>query len=274
MGSVRRDIKVHIRISSYQCGGVLLNHWYVATAAHCVHQAKLDKITVHLGEFDTKNNERVAMAPVSQEVAGEDHYWHPTVDPGSQMDKDKIDGEISHVAMKTGLERWHVIVTLVALVWALIGLCVWCVWRFFKKKRPKDGKKKNKEGKVEGAASKSRCRKIGHTEQLRSEIWWPPIIGGVAPRAIMAPMAPPLIPPNSVLNYQQVVETTIDEFKNIMDNGFLLRNGTLKTFSEEEKVQFRDLRRKGKNRMAARASRLATQSCYRTLASHHQAPTG
>merc|ERR1712142_222538 len=73
MGSVRRDIKVHIRISSYQCGGVLLNHWYVATAAHCVHQAKLDKITVHLGEFDTKNNERVAMAPVSQEVARHRH---------------------------------------------------------------------------------------------------------------------------------------------------------------------------------------------------------
>ena len=51
--------QVHIRISIYQCGGVLLNHWYVATAAHCVHQAKLDQITVHLGEFDTKNSEAV-----------------------------------------------------------------------------------------------------------------------------------------------------------------------------------------------------------------------
>merc|ERR1711910_300964 len=42
--------QAHIRISSYQCGGVLLNHWYIATAAHCVHRAKLSKITVHLGE--------------------------------------------------------------------------------------------------------------------------------------------------------------------------------------------------------------------------------
>lgn len=52
--------QVHIRISSYQCGGVLLNHWYVATAAHCVHQAKLSQITVHLGEYDTKDTENVS----------------------------------------------------------------------------------------------------------------------------------------------------------------------------------------------------------------------
>ena len=51
--------QVHIRISSYQCGGVLLNHLYVATAAHCVHQAKLSQITVHLGEDDTKDTEEV-----------------------------------------------------------------------------------------------------------------------------------------------------------------------------------------------------------------------
>ena len=50
---------MHIRISSYQCGGVLLNHLYVATAAHCVHQAKLTQITVHLGEYDTKDTEEV-----------------------------------------------------------------------------------------------------------------------------------------------------------------------------------------------------------------------
>lgn len=37
----------------------MLNHWYVATAAHCVHQAKLAQITVHLGEYDTKDTEEV-----------------------------------------------------------------------------------------------------------------------------------------------------------------------------------------------------------------------
>ncbi|CAB4066967.1 unnamed protein product [Lepeophtheirus salmonis] len=51
--------QVHIRISGYQCGGVLLNHLHVATAAHCVHRNKLDQITVRLGEFDTKNTDKI-----------------------------------------------------------------------------------------------------------------------------------------------------------------------------------------------------------------------
>merc|ERR1711962_1702699 len=66
-----------------------------------------------------------------------------------------------------------------------------------------------------------------------------------------------LIPAGSPLNYQQVVETTIDEFNDIMDNGVIMRNGTLKTFQEDEKIQFRDLRRKGKNRAVASKSRRA-----------------
>ncbi|XP_037788197.1 transmembrane protease serine 9-like isoform X3 [Penaeus monodon] len=47
--------QAHIRIIGYQCGGVLINHFFVATAAHCVHKARLNQITVHLGEFDTKD---------------------------------------------------------------------------------------------------------------------------------------------------------------------------------------------------------------------------
>lgn len=69
--------QVHIRISSYQCGGVLLNHQYVATAAHCVHQAKLSQITVHLGEFDTKNTKKV-YEPLDSESFRVDHITlHP-----------------------------------------------------------------------------------------------------------------------------------------------------------------------------------------------------
>jgi len=45
----------HVRIGGFQCGGVLLNHNYVATAAHCVHKVRLDEILIYLGEFDTKN---------------------------------------------------------------------------------------------------------------------------------------------------------------------------------------------------------------------------
>jgi len=62
--------------------------------------------------------------------------------------KEKMDEEIDNMAMKAGLKRWHVIVAIAILVLVVVGVCGWCVWRFFKKKRPKD--KKKKEGKVEG----------------------------------------------------------------------------------------------------------------------------
>ncbi|KAG5876777.1 hypothetical protein JTB14_038454 [Gonioctena quinquepunctata] len=48
--------QVYIKISSYQCGGVLVSRKYVATAAHCIISAKLRDILVYLGELDTQDS--------------------------------------------------------------------------------------------------------------------------------------------------------------------------------------------------------------------------
>ncbi|XP_061726529.1 serine protease 42 [Cydia pomonella] len=45
--------QAHVRISEFQCGGVLVSHWFVATAAHCVSRAHPRDIAVWLGALDT-----------------------------------------------------------------------------------------------------------------------------------------------------------------------------------------------------------------------------
>jgi len=55
------------------------------------------------------------------------------------------------------------------------------------------------------------------------------------------------IPSDSPLNYHQVVETSIEEFNDLLDKS---------TMSEEEKNKIKVLRRKGKNRQAASRSKL------------------
>ncbi|XP_055698302.1 serine proteinase stubble [Phlebotomus papatasi] len=52
--------QAHIRILEYQCGGVLLSRRFIATAAHCIQQARIRDIIVFLGELDTQNSGTVS----------------------------------------------------------------------------------------------------------------------------------------------------------------------------------------------------------------------
>lgn len=60
--------QAHIRISEFQCGGVLVSRRFVATAAHCIQQANIKDITIYLGELDTQNS-----GSVSEPLPAEKH---------------------------------------------------------------------------------------------------------------------------------------------------------------------------------------------------------
>lgn len=77
--------QAHIRIAEYQCGGVLgknipkiklmilieifknlVSRMYIATAAHCIQQARIKDILVYLGELDTQNS-GITLEPLAAE---------------------------------------------------------------------------------------------------------------------------------------------------------------------------------------------------------------
>jgi len=54
-----------------------LNHYYVATAAHCVHRSRLSDITIYLGEHDTKDTGRWLEPLQEESFAVVDRIIHP-----------------------------------------------------------------------------------------------------------------------------------------------------------------------------------------------------
>ncbi|XP_053693240.1 serine proteinase stubble [Sabethes cyaneus] len=69
--------QAHIRIAEYQCGGVLVSRMFVATAAHCIQQARLKDITIYLGELDTQNSGKIAEPLPAEKHRAEVKIVHP-----------------------------------------------------------------------------------------------------------------------------------------------------------------------------------------------------
>ncbi|XP_029709058.1 plasminogen [Aedes albopictus] len=69
--------QAHIRIAEYQCGGVLVSRMFIATAAHCIQQARLKDIVIYLGELDTQNSGKIVEPLPAEKHRAEMKIVHP-----------------------------------------------------------------------------------------------------------------------------------------------------------------------------------------------------
>jgi len=58
----------------------------------------------------------------------------PPSSTGAEI-REEFNKEVNHVAQKLGVQTYHVILIIVIILIAIVGLSVWCVIRFFRKKR-------------------------------------------------------------------------------------------------------------------------------------------
>merc|ERR1739838_1062764 len=57
----------------------------------------------------------------------------------------EIEKDIDLVAEKTHMKPWMILAILGVIVVVILGLIGWCIFRFFKKKKPKGAEEKGKE---------------------------------------------------------------------------------------------------------------------------------
>ncbi|XP_067630324.1 serine protease 33 [Eurosta solidaginis] len=112
--------QAHIRIAEFQCGGVLVSHNMVATAAHCIQQARLQDISVYLGELDTQN-----LGHIHEPLPVEKHYViQKIVHPLFQFrmsQPDRFDVALLKLAKPTGFSEHILPICLPQFPITLIG---------------------------------------------------------------------------------------------------------------------------------------------------------